>query len=155
MIDMTESTTVAAIVGAFAAVLAALVAVLASVRANSTARRNALDDAKAERIRTAAVALLDAAGRGQGDVAAHGEARMAYYRLLMVSSSEEVQRTARRLMRTSWNVAEEYSGRTRKRARPVPDMPASKEIRLAIRPVVIAVRRETGLLPEIEPELSD
>ena len=156
MIDLTESTTVAAIVGAFAAVLAAFVSVWASMRASSAARRNALNDATAERIRAAAIALLDAAARvGQKEAAAHGDARMAYYRLLMVSSSGEVQRTARRLLRTSWNVAEELSGRPRKRAKPIADMPDSKEIRLAIRPVVIAVRRETGLPPDIESEPSD
>lgn len=85
----------------------------------------------------------------------HEEVRTAYLAVLLLTTSTQVQRTARSLVRVSWNVQEELAGRPRKRPQKTPGLPPIKEVREAVLPFFEAVRQEMGVTGELVDEPTD
>ena len=129
-----------------AAVIAGSVAVAVSWGGIWAQHRRENEFRRQDRIRTAATGLIEAATDvGEGDAAAQSRVRRNYHLLLLETQSVDVQQSSRKLVRTSWNVAQQATGKTR--LRDTEFTSASKEVRASILPLVSALRQELSLKP--------
>ena len=112
--------------------------------------------AHGDRLREATLEMVKTATRvGEGDAAAHSDVRACYASLLLTSQTEEVQLAARKLVRTTYNVAEGLQDRPRRPAPAGLEHYPAIEVRHAVRALLSAVRVELGVTSPLVDELSD